>query len=318
LGTNLSLFEEPTGFDRQRLNRKLSELADRAILIGTSSWKYEGWIGQIYSHDRYSVRGRFSKKRFEAECLAEYAATFPIVCGDFSFYQFPSEPYWKRLFHSAPPSLRYAFKAPEEVTVRMFPLHPRYGPRAGEDNPSFLNAALFRAAFLDLLEPYRQRIAVLIFEFGSFSKTVFRDAAEFATALDAFLADLPLTFRYAVEIRNQDFLREEYFACLRGHGVAHVFNAWTRMPDMSDQMGLPDVYTADFTVARALLRRGRPYEEAVERFSPYMELRDPNPETRQALRNLISRARERNEPSYIFVNNRLEGNAPRTIEAIVE
>ena len=37
-----------------------------------------------------------------------------------------------------------------------------------------------------------------------------------------------------------------------------------------------------------------------------------------AWRDLISRARERNEPSYIFVNNRLEGNAPRTIEAILE
>ena len=31
-----------------------------------------------------------------------------------------------------------------------------------------------------------------------------------------------------------------------------------------------------------------------------------------------TRARERSEPSYIFVNNRLEGNAPQTIEAIVE
>jgi uncharacterized protein YecE (DUF72 family) len=300
------------------LNRKLSELANHDIFIGASSWKYEGWIGQIYSRQRYSARGRFSRKRFEAECLAEYAETFPIVCGDFSFYQFPSEPYWRRLFNSAPPALRYAFKAPEEITVRMFPLHPRYGPRAGDDNPSFLNAALFRAAFLDLLEPYRERIAVLIFEFGSFPKTVFRDGADFAVALDAFLGALPPEFRYAVEIRNQDFLRDEYFTCLRRHGVAHVFNAWTRMPEMGDQMQMPDMYTADFTVARALLRRGRPYEEAVERFTPYNELRDPNPETREALRTLITRARERNQPSYIFVNNRLEGNAPRTIEAILD
>src|SRR5581483_4139151 len=122
----------------------------------------------------------------------------------------------------------------------------------------------------------------------------------------------------AVEIRNQDFLTPEYFACLRRHGVAHVFNAWTRMPELSEQLQLPDVYTADFTVARALLRRGRPYEEAVARFSPYKQIQDPNPAVRNAVRNLISRARERNEPSYIFVNNRLEGNAPQTVEAIVE
>ncbi len=36
------------------------------------------------------------------------------------------------------------------------------------------------------------------------------------------------------------------------------------------------------------------------------------------MRTVISHARERNEPSYIFVNNRLEGNAPRTIESLVD
>jgi len=114
------------------------------------------------------------------------------------------------------------------------------------------------------------------------------------------------------------YLTPEYFACLRRHGAAHVLNGWARMPDIRQQMEIPEVFTADFTVARALLRRGRPYAEAVERFSPYREIQDPNPATRQALRNLMARARERNEPSYIFVNNRLEGNAPGTIQAIVD
>ena len=136
--------------------------------------------------------------------------------------------------------------------------------------------------------------------------------------LDPFLGALPDSFRYGVEIRNQEFLTNEYFRCLRSHRVAHVFNAWTRMPEISDQMQLPEVYTADFTVARALLRKGRPYEEAVAKFSPYQRIQEPNEEVRQALRNLITRARGRNEPSYIFVNNRLEGNAPQTIESIVD
>lgn len=315
---NLSLFEEPRQFDRDRLHSRLAALASEKIYIGTSSWKYEGWLGQIYSRDRYLVRGRFSEKRFQAECLNEYAGTFPIVCGDFSFYQFPSETYWQRLFASAPPSLQYAFKVPEEVTVKIFPTHPRYGPRAGEENPTFLNPELFRNAFLDLLQPYRERVAVLIFEFGAFSKQTCRDAGEFLAQLDPFLASLPGTFRYAVEIRNPDFLGREYFACLEQHGVAHVLNAWTRMPALGVQMRLPGVFTANFSVARALLRHGRPYEQAVAMFSPYQEVQDPNPEARRALRDLIARARERHEPSYIFVNNRLEGNAPQTIEAIVD
>ncbi len=314
----LPLFEEPSEFDRERLRGELAVLASNNIFIGTSSWKYPGWLGQIYSPQRYMVRGRFSEKRFEAECLSEYAATFPIVCGDFTFYQFPSEAYWKRLFTSAPGSLKYAFKVPEEITVKAFPIHPRYGGRAGDPNSSFLDALLLRNAFLDPLEAYRDRIAVLIFEFGAFPKQCYRDVAEFVAEIDQFLTVLPPLFRYAVEIRNQEFLSADYFACLRRHGVAHVFNAWTRMPDLGEQIALPEIYTADFTVARALLRRGRSYENAVAGFSPYKQVQDPNPDARQALRALIARARQRHEPSYIFVNNRLEGNAPQTIEAIVE
>ena len=313
----LPLFDEPSSFDRRGLQNKLADLANQNIFIGGSSWKYPGWFGQIYTRDRYLSRGRFSQKRFEAECLNEYAETFPIVCGDFSFYQFPTPEFWAKLFGSAPKSLRYAFKVPEEVTVKAFPTHPRYGPRAGEPNQTFLNAALFQSGFLDLLRPFHSQIAVLIFEFGTFPKRCYESTAEFVRDLDPFLAQLPQDFRYAVEIRNQEFLEPEYFACLRYRGVAHVFNAWTRMPPIGEQIELPDIFTADFTVTRALLRQGRPYEAAVEKFSPYAEAVDPNPETRGSLRRLIERAKRHNQPAYIFVNNRLEGNAPTTIESIV-
>ncbi len=315
MGT-LPLFDDPPSFDRAALRRKLSELAENRILIGTSSWKYEGWFGQIYTRDRYLSRGRYSAKRFAEECLSEYAETFPIVCGDFTFYQFPKPQYWQRLFSSAPPALRYAFKVPEEITVKCFPTHPRYAARAGEDNAGFLDAALFQSEFLDLLRPYTGQIAVLIFEFGTFGKRTYEDVSGFLAELDPFLALLPRDFRYAVEIRNEEFLAPGYFACLRQHGIAHVFNAWTRMPPISAQIELPEVFTADYTVVRALLRSGRPYEAAVAQFTPYDHIQDPNPDARQTIRTLMDRARKRNEPSYIFVNNRLEGNAPATIEAL--
>lgn len=313
-----SLFEEPQQFDRRRLSDRLRALAREGVFIGTSSWKYEGWIGQIYSRDRYLTRGRFSQKRFSDECLAEYAETFPVVCGDFSFYQFPSPDYWRKLFASAPERLQFAFKAPEDITVKQFPKHPRYGPKAGDENPSFLDSEFFQTGFLDLLQPYRSRVATLILEFGNFPKYCYPDAGAFLNALEPFLGALPAGFRYAVEIRNAEFLAPEYFACLRKHRIAHVFNAWTRMPEIGSQLHLKEAYTADFTVARALLRHGRAYEQAVEKFAPYRHVQDPNPETRDALRGLIGRARERHEPSYIFVNNRLEGNAPETIEAVID
>lgn len=310
---NLSLFDQPSGFDRAALAERLRALAGENIWIGGSSWKYEGWLGQIYSRERYTVRGRFSKKRFEEECLNEYADTFPTVCGDFSFYQFPSPEFWEKLFGRAPGTLKIALKVPEEVTVEVFPRHPRYGPRAGMENPSYLNADALAALFLELLAPYRDRLGPLIFEFGARGNP----PREFIANLEQFLAKLPNGFRYAVEVRNREFLQPRYFDCLRERNIAHVFNAWTRMPLLSEQMAIPQAYTADFTVTRALLRQGRKYEDAVAQFQPYDRVQDENPEAREALRAMIKRMREERRAGYIFVNNRLEGNSPETIRAVV-
>lgn len=310
----LPLFDPAPEFriDRAALAAKLRALAGQNIFIGASSWKYEGWLDQIYTRSRYLARGKFSQKRFEAECLAEYAETFPVVCGDFSFYQFPSPEYWRKLFGSAPPPLKFALKVPEEVTCEVFPKHARYGPRAGEKNESYLNADALRALFLDPLLPYGKRIASLIFEFGARAAP----AREFTGRVDHFLEALPFDFRYAVEVRNREYLTPRYFDSLRAHNAAHVFNAWTRMPTLGEQMKIPGAFTADFTVTRALLRQGRAYENAVKMFTPYDRIREENPEARESLRELIRRMREERRASYIFVNNRLEGNAPDTIRAV--
>jgi uncharacterized protein YecE (DUF72 family) len=311
---NLSLFESPPSFDKEALARRLRALADQHIFIGTSSWKYGGWIDQIYTRDRYLSRGKFSQKAFEADCLAEFAETFPIVCGDFSFYQFPTPEFWQKLFTPAPEQLKFALKVPEEVTVEVFPRHPRYGPRAGRTNEQYLNADAFRAQFLEPLEPHRSRIGCLIFEFGARGAT----AQEFVAEIVPFFERLPATFCYAVEVRNREYLVEPYFDALREHRAAHVFNAWTKMPPLGEQIAMPQAFTADFMVVRALLRAGRAYETAVAQFAPYSKIQDENPEGRKALRDLIERMKQERRTSYIFANNRFEGNAPETIRAVVD
>ena len=63
---------------------------------------------------------------------------------------------------------------------------------------------------------------------------------------------------------------------LRRNRVAHVFNSWEAMPPMDEQVELAGAMdTADFGVARLLLKPGRRYEEAVRMFSPYETLREP-------------------------------------------
>ncbi len=215
-----------------------------------------------------------------------------------------------------PASLQFAFKVPEEITVAAWPGHARYGTRAGRPNESFLDARLLERQFAGPLEPYQDRVATLIFEFGTIPRSTFATAGEFVGRLEGFLGALPGGYRYAVEVRNPEYLVPAYFGVLGRHGVAHVFNAWTRMPTLSAQVEMPGAFTADFTVVRALLRAGRTYEQAVARFSPYRDLGEPDPATRDAIVRIADRARRSGRPAYVFVNNRLEGHAPSTIEAV--
>ena len=301
-----------------RLAPRLRALADDGIYVGTSSWKYPGWLGSIYSPDRYQTRGKFSQAKFDAGCLREYAETFPTVCGDFAFYQFPSDAYWSKLFIETPGSLTFAFKVPEDVTVPVWPRHARYGVRAGNENKGFLDASLFRTLFAERLAPHADRVATLIFEFGTLPKGVFPDAGAFLERLDPFLGSLPDGFRYAVETRNPEYLRGDYFEALSRRNVAHVFNAWTRMPTIGDQLAIDGSITADFTVARALLKRGRNYEDAVKAFEPYERVQEVNDDVRSGLVKLAQSSRRRRKPAFLFINNRLEGSAPGTIEAVIE
>jgi hypothetical protein len=152
---------------------------------------------------------------------------------------------------------------PEEITVPKWPGHARYGKRAGRVNHGFLDNNLFHEMFTWPLEAYRDKIAVLVFEFGTFAKSNFSKPEDFFSALDPFLSSVSKGFRYAVEIRNPEYLGPGYFTLLHSHNTAHVFNAWTRVPELIDQIGMPGSFTADFTVVRALFKKGRAYEQAV-------------------------------------------------------
>ena len=53
------------------MKAKVAKLAAAGVFIGTSSWKYDGWFGQLYTPARYEYRGKVATKRFERDCLTE-------------------------------------------------------------------------------------------------------------------------------------------------------------------------------------------------------------------------------------------------------
>jgi uncharacterized protein YecE (DUF72 family) len=302
------------------LKRRVGQWAERGVYFGTSSWKYEGWLGQVYTRDRYQVRGKFSTRQFEQRCLEEYAEVFPTVCGDFSFYQFYSDAYWQRLFAQVPPAFQFGFKATERITAPSFPDHDRYGALRGKPNENFLNADLLRREFLGRLTPHRSQVGYIVFQFPQLSRLALGKDGQFVDRLSSFLGQLPGAFHYGVEIRNRDLLGDAYFECLRRNRVAHVFNSWTRMPTVGEQLQLPGSLTADLVICRALLRPGRNYEEAVRTFQPYNEVRDPYPEGYRDIAALVRSASARGPKTKVFlaVNNRFVGNAITAISEILE
>jgi uncharacterized protein YecE (DUF72 family) len=281
------------------------------VHFGTSSWNYPGWKGLVYSRD-YPAKGAV------ADMLAEYAQypLFSTVGIDASFYT----PLTERTLHKyaavLPAGFRCVSKVWDRITVHTF-AKARDKQKAGEANPDFLNAELFtEAVWRPCLEHFAEHTGPFVFEFQAIARKDKVGPEEFAGKLDHFFGRIPREGRYGVEVRNAEFLTPAYFAVLREHDVAHVFNSWTRMPSIGMQLDLPGVISASFLVARVLLRPGRYYAEAVDAFEPYDAIKDPNPELRKDIVRLVRTAEKLRIPAYILVNNRAEGSAPKTIAAV--
>jgi uncharacterized protein YecE (DUF72 family) len=310
-------------FNRDEMKARAAQLAAQGVFVGTSSWKYAGWRGMLYDESRYIWRGKVAESRFEKNCLSEYAEVFKTVCVDAAYYTFPSEKYLAGLISQVPWDFRFGIKVTDEITVRRFPNLPRFGIRAGKANENFLNADLFSRAFLKPCESIRANIGVLMFEFSRFYPSDYEHGRDFVADIDRFLGNLPKGWPYAIEMRNRQWLVPEYFACLKKHGVTHVFNSWDAMPSVSEQIELPgSVTNPAMLAARFLLKPGRKYEEAVKTFQPYNETKEVNVEARKAIAALIKLALAATGGNLvralIFINNRLEGNALNTIAEVLE
>lgn len=293
--------------------RDLAARLPEVLLFGTSSWTYPGWKGLVYQRD-------YPRTGSSAAMLEEYARypLFRTVGIDSSFYAPPGAAMLDSYARVLPPEFRCVSKVWDRLTMHSFP-KARYKAQAGEPNPDFLNAELFIA---EVLGPYREHfgdhLGPFVFEFQTIGRAAKLTGLAFADLLDRFFSALPRDVPYAVELRNQEFLVPPYFAVLREHNVAHVFNSWTRMPPVGEQLEIPGAFSAPFTVARILLRPGRTYNEAVDAFAPYDRIQDPNPKLRQDVARLIRQAAALRIPAYILVNNRAEGSAPHTIMAIAK
>ena len=293
------------------------------IRFGTSTWAYEGWQGQVYKR-------KYAKSTFTRECLGEYCQyqdqgeplTFPqpplfrTVGNDATFYRPPTAAQLRHYLTQIPEDFEMCCKVWELITIPNFAKQARYGAHAGQANPRFLDATVFNEL---VLAPYREakfesHTGPFLFEFQRHGMST----DEFCSRLDQFFLRLPRDFRYEVEVRNPGLLGMSYLQVLSRHGVAHVYNHWSYMPALAEQHTRMQGFTAVFTVLRLLTPLKMSYEAAKKRAEPYTKIVEELPQMRRETVQLARQAVNEGRHAYVLVNNRAEGNAPLTVQALIE
>ncbi|HYR59712.1 MAG TPA: DUF72 domain-containing protein [Nitrospiraceae bacterium] len=286
------------------------------IRFGTSTWTYEGWQGQVYTR-------QYAKSTIARECLGEYCQyqyqgepLFRTVGNDSTFYRPPTTNQLQRYLNQIPEDVEMCCKVWEEITIPSYAKQARYGARVGQSNPRFLDAKLFNEL---VLTPYREakfepHTGPFLFEFQRHGLST----DEFCSRLDRFFLQLPREFRYAVEVRNPGLLGLSYLQVLSQHGVAHVYNHWSAMPPFAEQHTRMQGFTAVFTVLRLLTPLKLSYEAAKKRAEPYTKIVEELPQMRRETVHVVRQAVSEGRHDYVLVNNRAEGNAPLTVQALSE
>ena len=310
--SQLSLFDA----DREESDpwkdlRALSHRLPHKVRFGTSSWTFPGWSGLVYQQSYPS------QKAFVRESLREYA-THPLmrtVGIDRSYYQPMAVADFKHYAEQLPDGFPCVMKVWQQVTTPRFARHPRFGDLSGQANPNFLNPTFFYEQVLTpLADAFIDHTGPLVIEIppthGKYSPI------EFCERLSLFFDGVPSSYRYAVEIRDPVLFTSEYVSVLMQHGATHVFNYWSWMPDLEAQLKMPDALMGPEVVVRLLLPPGTDYEEQRESYQPFDRIVAPDEKMREDVVDLIHEALGKDFDVFVLVNNKAEGSAPLTIEAL--
>jgi uncharacterized protein YecE (DUF72 family) len=139
-------------------------------------------------------------------------------------------------YAKTPPGFLFAAKVPQVIT------HEKVLVDCDEDLKHFLTTT----------DALGEKLGPLLFQFGYFNASKFKSGAEFILRLKPFLQNLPKAYRFAVEIRNKNWLDLRFVDLLREHGVALALIDQGWMPRPWEMKNNLDLITADFTYVRWL------------------------------------------------------------------
>jgi uncharacterized protein YecE (DUF72 family) len=253
------------------------------IRIGTSAFTAEGWQGSFYPK---GIQPR--------EQLSYYAKQFNTVELDNTFYRTPSAATVRGWYEKTPMDFLFAAKVPQVIT------HEKVLVDCDAEWKNFL-------ATMDILG---DKLGPLLFQFGYFNKNAFKSAGEFLSRLSPFLKKLPKGHRFAVEIRNKNWLDARFADTLRERNVALALIDQSWMPRPWEMPNKFDLITSDFTYVRWLGDR-KGIEEVTKTWDKTVIDR------REDLTNWVKLFRQfvsRNLKVFAYANNHYAGHGPATVK----
>lgn len=280
------------------------------LRLGTSSWSFSGWKGVVYE-------GEHSSRDLARNGLRAYAShpLLRTVGLDRTYYAPMAAADLRELASQTPPEFRFMVKAHEVTTLRRFPDHPRYGRRAGQSNPRFLETEY---ALREVVEPTVSglggRLGVLLFQFAPQN---LGNNFPFCERLSRFLSRMPSGVPIAIELRTPRSFTEEYVECLADAGAAHSLLVHPSMPSVDDQWALTAALEGPVLV-RWMLRRDRSYQEARAEFAPFDRIALADDASRDAIVRVIEACAEARRPITVIANNKAEGSSPLSLGRLAQ
>jgi uncharacterized protein YecE (DUF72 family) len=286
------------------------------IHLGTSTWSYPGWQGLVWA-------GKHGEATLSKTGLSAYAA-HPLLRAvgiDRGFYKPLAASEFERHAQQVPAGFRFTVKAPSLVTDAL--VRSEDG-RGQQPNPLFLDAT---TALRDFIEPAYEglgsTIGALVFQLSPLPPARLASMNEQLDQLHALLLALPKPPAgvLAVEVRDAAWLCPDFAALLRDAGARYCLGLHPKLPPLQEQLPLlRAIWPGPLVVRWNLNRLHGPfgYEEAEKLYGAFDQMRDPDPDTREALARVIRGTAGAGEDVFVTISNKAEGSAPLSVRALAQ
>src|ERR1035437_540302 len=253
------------------------------FFTGTSAFAAAGWEGTFYPEGTKP-----------ADFLRHYAQHFNSVEVDSTFYRTPSKTTVQGWADKTPDGFVFAAKSPLGIT------HEKV----------LVDCDTEFQQFMEVMDILGEKLGPLLLQFGYFNKKAFIGVNDFLARLRPFLKKLPKDHKFAVEIRNKNWLVPQFVETLRERGVALALIDQSWMPRPAQWFERFDPITADFTYVRWLGDR-KGIEEQTKVWDKIIV--DRKPDLAEWV-EVLKTVHKRKIQILAFANNHYAGYGPATVE----